>query len=144
MPTLERAIEIAASAHLGQLDKAGEPYIAHPLRVMLPFIRGGDETRAIIAVLHDVIEDSSWTAADLHREGFRTEIVEAVTALTRPPEEAYSAFVRRAVSNELARPVKAADLRDNLQVAHSAKLPEEERERLLEKYTAALRVAEQS
>ncbi|MDU0341982.1 HD domain-containing protein [Bosea rubneri] len=88
MGNLERAIEIAAAAaHAGQTDKAGAPYISHPLRVALGFIRARDEERAIIAVLHDVIEDSAITATELRGEGFSEAIVEAVEALSRlhPP-----------------------------------------------------------
>jgi len=138
MSTLARAIEIAAEAHVGQLDKAGMPYISHPLRVALDFIRSGDEKRAIVAVLHDVLEDGDFSAADLRREGFSSEIIEAVLALTRPAEEDYTAFVRRAAANELARPVKIADLRDNLERTRLAKLPAEKRESLLAKYEGAL------
>jgi (p)ppGpp synthase/HD superfamily hydrolase len=138
MPTLERAIEIAAIAHDGQTDKAGEPYITHPLRVMLPFIRAGDERRAIVAILHDVIEDGAWSAADLAQEGFSPEVVEAIDALSGRPEEDYVAFVQRAAANELARPVKLADLRDNLAETRMARLSEEKRQKLLLKYEGAL------
>ncbi|MDU0344021.1 HD domain-containing protein [Bosea rubneri] len=140
MGNLERAIEIAAAAHASQTDKAGAPYISHPLRVALGFIRAGDEERAIIAVLHDVIEDSALTAADLRREGFSQAIVEAVEALTRPNEETYRDFILRAASNELARPVKVADLKDNLSRARLAHLPADEREKLLAKYDGALKI----
>jgi (p)ppGpp synthase/HD superfamily hydrolase len=138
MSTLARAIEIAARAHEGQRDKSGEPYISHPLRIALDFIRTGDETRAIIAVLHDVIEDSAVTAADLEREGFALAIVEAVTALTRRDDEDYQDFVARAGQNDLARLVKIADLKDNLDKARLAKLPAEKRDQLLRKYKGAL------
>ena len=100
MSTLARAIEIAAAVHAGQSDKAGAPYISHPLRVALGFIRTEDEERAIIAVLHDVIEDSDVTAADLRREGFSEPIVDAIEALTRPEGEAYHDFILRAAANE--------------------------------------------
>lgn len=139
MSTLERAIEIAARVHEGQRDKAGEPYISHPLRVALGFIRTGDEKRAIISVLHDVIEDSSTAAADLEAEGFPSDIVEAVVALSRREGEAYPDFVTRAGANELARTVKLADLRDNLDRTRMSKMPAEKRQNLLSKYESALR-----
>lgn len=142
MSTLERAIEIAARAHEGQRDKSGEPYISHPLRIALGFIRAGDDIRAIIAVLHDVIEDGATTATDLHAEGFSSEIVEAVVALSRRGGEPYADFVARAGTNELARAVKLADLRDNLDRTRMAKLPADERQRLLRKYEGALRTLE--
>ena len=61
MSTLERAIQIAALAHAGQFDKAGQPYILHPLRVMF---RMEEEHERIAAVLHDVVEDSPWLTAE--------------------------------------------------------------------------------
>ncbi|KUL97372.1 GTP pyrophosphokinase [Bosea sp. WAO] len=142
MGNLERAIEIAAAAHAGQTDKAGAPYISHPLRVALGFIRAGDEERAIIAVLHDVIEDSDVTAADLQREGFSQTIVEAVEALTRPEDEPYQDFILRAAGNELARPVKVADIKDNMNRTRLAMLPADKREKLLAKYEGALQQLE--
>src|SRR6056297_3333643 len=80
MSTLERAIEIAAAGHAGQTDKAGQPYILHPLRVMLSV--SSDEER-MAAVLHDVLEDTRWTAAALRQEGFSEVVIEAVIALTK-------------------------------------------------------------
>lgn len=138
MSTLARAIEIAAAAHAGQTDKAGAPYISHPLRVALGFIRGGDEERAIIAVLHDVLEDSDVTAADLRREGFSRAVIDAVEALTRPEGEPYHDFILRAAANDLARPVKVADLKDNLNRTRLALLPADKRDKLLAKYEGAL------
>jgi (p)ppGpp synthase/HD superfamily hydrolase len=138
MSTLERAIEIAAMAHREQADKAGNPYIAHPLRVALGFIRSGDEDRAIIAVLHDVIEDSSVTGDGLRSEGFSSAIVEAVEALSRIEGESYNAFIDRAATNPLAAPVKVADLLDNMDAVRLGKLPPEQAAKLAAKYEAAL------
>ena len=78
MPTIERAIEIAATAHAGQRDKAGQPYIFHPLRVMLR-VYGAHEQMA--AVLHDVVEDTSVTLDNLAQEGFPSEVLRAIAAL---------------------------------------------------------------
>lgn len=110
MSTLERAIEIAAQAHAGQRDKAGAPYILHPLRVML---RVETETERIAAVLHDVVEDSGWTLDQLRAEGFAPDVLETIEALTRRPEESYEDFVLRAGAHPIARRVKQADLADN-------------------------------
>ena len=111
MSTFERAIEIAAAAHAGQKDKAGQPYIGHPMRVM----RGvGTDDERIVAVLHDVVEDSDWTLEMLLREGFSPAIVEAVDALTKRENEPYEDAVARAKRNPIARAVKLADLRDNM------------------------------
>lgn len=117
MITLNRAIALASEAHAGAFDKAGQPYILHPLRVMLA--QETDEAR-IVAVLHDVLEDvPGWDAERLRAEGFSAGVVDALMALTKRPEESgsdegYMRFVGRAARNPLARVVKVADLRDNL------------------------------
>ena len=128
MASLERAIEIAAEAHRGQLDKAGEPYLLHPIRVML---RVSGEAERIAAVLHDVVEDSpSWTLDRLRGEGFDPAIVRAVDCLTRREGEPYEDLVDRAASDRIARKVKMADLEDNMVLARIADPGERDRERL--------------
>lgn len=138
MGTVDRAIEIAAQAHAGQTDKLGRPYIAHPMRMMARFLREGHERYAIIAALHDVIEDSDWTLDGLRAEGFADDIVEAVGALTRSRREAYLAYVERAAKHPLARWVKQADLIDNINEDRLSALPEPDRSRLRKKYSEAL------
>lgn len=115
MHELDRAIEIALDAHAGQTDKAGEPYFLHCNRVAAS-VRGIDEK--IVAYLHDVVEKRErWTLERLKAEGFSNAIVSAVDALTKRDDENEALFVRRAASNDLARAVKQADLKDNLQQA---------------------------
>lgn len=111
MSTLERAIEIAARAHAGQVDKAGTPYILHPLRLMLT-LQGAYERMA--AVLHDVVEDTPLTFEDLQREGFPPAVVDAVRALTKLPGEGRIAAAHRAAADPVARAVKLADVSDNM------------------------------
>ncbi|MEN1729275.1 MAG: HD domain-containing protein [Pseudomonadota bacterium] len=111
MATLERAIEIAARAHAGQVDKAGQPYILHPIHVML---RVKSEEERIAAVLHDVVEDCEVTMEDLQREGFTAAVLEAVDALTKLDGETRIEAARRAVVNEIARVVKLADNAENM------------------------------
>ena len=111
---LDRAIALASQAHSGQVDKAGAPYILHPLRVMMAM---GDDDSRVVAILHDVVEDSDITLDDLHAEGFPALVVDAVDALTRRQGEAYEAFILRVGQNNIARSVKIADLRDNLDVS---------------------------
>ena len=108
--TLEQAISLAAQVHEGQLDKAGEAYILHPLRVMLR-LETIEERR--VAVLHDVVEDSGVTLDTLRRKGLPEQEVLAVAALTKGEGETYDAFIGRAGKNRLARRVKLADLEDN-------------------------------
>ncbi len=114
MTDLERAIGLAVKAHVGQLDKAGGPYILHPLRVMLA-VEG--ETERTAAVLHDVVEDSDLTLDDLRREGFTEEVVAIVDDLTKREGEEYEAYVARAGRNPASRRVKLADLADNLDLS---------------------------
>lgn len=92
MSTLERAIAVAARAHEGQYDKGGAAYILHPLRVMM---RVSTPEQRIVAVLHDVLEDTPLTLSDLAREGFPLKILAAVLALSRREGESYEAFVVR-------------------------------------------------
>jgi len=113
MNHLEKAISIAVKAHQGQTDKAGEPYILHPLRVMLNFQQ---EREMITAVLHDVVEDSRFTLDNLRNEGFPTEIVEAVDCLSKRPKEKFDKYILRLKKNPLAVRIKLADLEDNLNV----------------------------
>ena len=110
MSTLERAIAIAAQAHAGQTDKAGEPYILHPLRLMLAMETGLER---IVAVLHDVVEDSGITLEKLRAEGFAEEAVAAIDALTKRDGESKMDAAARAKGNALALRVKLADNADN-------------------------------
>ncbi|WP_342651213.1 GTP pyrophosphokinase [Pseudomonas sp. REB1044] len=110
MSSVERAILLATRAHAGQLDKGGADYILHPLRVMA---RVSTPEQRIVAVLHDVLEDTSVTLSDLAREGFPLKILAALLALSRREDERYDDFVVRLGSDPLAREVKLADLADN-------------------------------
>jgi (p)ppGpp synthase/HD superfamily hydrolase len=110
-PTIEDAVALAARAHRGQVDKAGQTYLLHLLRVMLQF---EDEAARIVAVLHDVLEDTAVTVDVLRQAGYSEEALAALDALTRRPGESYEDFIDRAASNPLARRVKLADLADNM------------------------------
>ena len=114
MPTIERAIEIAATAHTGQRDKAGQAYILHPLRVML---RVDGEHEQMAAVLHDVVEDTSITIDDLAREGFPIEVLRAIAALTKLPGETRLEAAARAAADPVARKVKLADNAENMDLS---------------------------
>lgn len=134
MSTLERAIALAAKAHEGQPDKAGAPYILHPLRVML---RVSTAEERITAVLHDVVEDCGWSLDRLREEGFSESVIQAVDALTKREGEDYFAFVRRAAANPIGRNVKLADLQDNCDLSRIAEPTEGDRERT-RKYVKAI------
>ena len=121
MATIEKALQIAARAHEGQVDKHGQPYILHPLRVMSAV--EGDDAR-IVAILHDVIEDTSVTADDLRREGFGEEILEALDRLTHRQDEPYAEYVIRCKDHDVARRVKLADLEDNSRLPRTILRPD--------------------
>jgi len=129
MATLERAIEIAAKAHSGQVDKAGQPYVLHPLRLMLA-VRTPHERMA--AVLHDVVEDTAITLSDLAREGFPSEVLAAVQSLTKLPGESRIEAAHRAAANSIARTVKLADVTDNMDLSRIANPSERDFARLKE------------
>ena len=111
--TLERAIAIAAEAHAGQKDRAGAPYILHPIRLM---IQMDSENVMMAAVLHDVVENSVWTLDDLRKEGFSNEVLNAVDSLTHRDKEGedYWDYIQRVKSDPIAIKVKLTDLEDNL------------------------------
>ncbi|RYH08293.1 GTP pyrophosphokinase [Tropicimonas sp. IMCC6043] len=134
MLDLERAIEIAAAAHRGQTDRAGAQYILHPLRVMLAC--EGDSAR-IVGVLHDVVEDTTWTLEALRDEGASDEILASLESVTRRADESYEEFIDRAACNPVGRVVKIADLKDNLDITRIAAPNGRDKSRQ-EKYRAAL------
>lgn len=136
MATLERAILIAAQAHLGQRDKAGAPYILHPLRMMM---RMESEAAMIAAALHDVVEDSDWTLEQLRGEGFSEKVLQAVDCLTRRDSESYDEFIARVRANAIARQVKIADLEDNMNVKRIGEMTTKDMARI-EKYHRAWRI----
>lgn len=132
---LDKAIHIAAKAHQGQVDKAGYPYILHPLRAM--FSRK-DETERICAVLHDVIEDTDVTFKDLRNEGFSEEVLAALDALTKRDNENYDEFIDRVLKNKIACHVKLADLFDNMDLSRIKEPMQRDYDRI-EKYREAVK-----
>lgn len=139
MASLERAIALAAQAHEGQVDKAGAPYILHPLRVMLAV--NGTLPR-IVAVLHDVLEDTALTPQALKAQGFSDEVLDALMCVTRRDGESYEAFVQRCAQHPTGRVVKLADLRDNADLSRIPKPGPQDLQRQA-KYLAAIRQLEQ-
>jgi len=134
MSTLERAIALAATAHEGQIDKAGALYILHVLRVMLQLTTPEER---MAATLHDIVEDCGWTLDRLRAEGFSEAVVRGVDAVTRRESETYEEFVLRAKTDPIGRRVKMADLEDNSDVTRLAEITERDLARL-EKYRQAI------
>lgn len=134
MSTLERAIEIATEAHKGQVDKAGNEYIGHPLRVME---MGKTLEEKIVGVLHDVVEDTDWTFERLEAEGFAPEVIAALRCVTKTSEnENYDDFIGRVKKNPLAAAVKINDLTDNMDIRRLPYLSDKDVKRL-KKYLKA-------
>ena len=148
---LENAIKIAVEAHTGQVDKGGNPYILHPLRVMLSL---DTEEERIVGVLHDVVEDcEGWTWERLKDHGCSDKIIEALQSVSKTPEEEaeyralpegkkldhYLKFIQRAKANKIGRNVKAADIRDNLDISRIDDITERDINRL-NRYKKALSI----
>ena len=133
MPTLEDAIALALEAHRGQVDKGGQPYILHPLRVML---RMESEVERVVGILHDVVEDTWYTKEDLRSRGYPTEVLEPLDCLTKRPGEEYEDFIKRIEPNPLARRVKLMDIEDNMDVRRLSTMTENDLQRL-ERYRKA-------
>lgn len=128
---LHDAITLARTAHAGQVDRVGVAYIYHPLTVMQRV--SGTEAK-IVGVLHDVVEHTDTTLADLRSAGFSPEIVAAVDAVTKVDGESLEGYLARVRVNPLALIVKKADLSDNADPARQSGLSAESRVQLLEKY----------
>jgi (p)ppGpp synthase/HD superfamily hydrolase len=133
---LERAIEIAQEAHKGVKDKGGHDYIHHPIRVMHAM---SNDQEKIVAILHDVVEDSDWTFERLKEEGFEDSVIESLRCVTKySEEEDYQEFIKRAATNKIATKVKMADIEDNLDLSRLGTLTEKDLTRI-EKYKKALK-----
>ena len=133
---LQRAIEIALEAHKGALDKGGNPYILHPLRLMLQM---DSEEEMIVAILHDVVEDSEkWSFDKLHKEGFSKKIINSLRSVTKENEnEDYEKFIDRSIKDKIGRKVKIADISDNLDISRLKEVTDKDILRI-NKYKKAL------
>lgn len=124
MSTLQRAIELAVEAHAGQEDLPGEPYITHPMRVMLSLADSGEDALRMVGILHDAVERGSLTFKRLKKEGFAKDVIRGVELMTRDDDTPYADYVVALKKHRLARLVKLADLRDNADLRHVDMRPE--------------------
>ncbi len=139
MPTLEDAINLAIQAHKGHVDKTGQPYIMHVLRVMF---RMESERDMIIGVLHDLIEDTPYTVEDLRKMGYPEDILEALDSLSKRENEAYEEYISRVMKNPAAVPIKKADLDDHMDIHRFPYLTEKDIKRLRRYMKAMLKLTE--
>ncbi len=131
-----KAITVAYNAHQGQLDRAGLPYILHPLHVAEQM---KDEDTCVVALLHDVIEDTDLTLENLREYGFTEAQIEGVRVMTREEDEDYFEYIRSVKTNPLALAVKLEDLKHNSDVTRIIEMTERDLQRL-EKYKKAMEI----
>lgn len=134
---VEQAFQLAADQHCGQRDKGGKPYIWHVIRVALKM---DSEEEQVVALLHDVVEDSATTLIEI-RQMFGQSVVEAIDCLTHRAGEEYPAYIDRLKGNALARKVKLADLNDNMDMTRLDEVGSVEMNRMY-RYLDAVKVLE--
>ena len=126
---LGKVLVLATNAHAGQFDRGGKPYILHPLKVM-HYLKSDDEELMCVALLHDVVEDTKTTWADLKEIGCTDRVLDAVSALTKMPGQSYDDYKEEVFSNEDAMRVKMADLRHNTDIRRLKGVTQKDLERL--------------
>ncbi|MFV0555776.1 MAG: GTP pyrophosphokinase [Lactovum sp.] len=131
---LQRAIEIAKKAHQDQVDKAGKAYIEH-LKTLASHVETEDEK--ILAYLHDLIEDTSWTLKDLREEGLAEELILSLDLLTKRQGQDYFIYLKNIKKNQLARTIKLVDLKHNSDLSRLDQVTEKDLKRV-EKYKKAM------
>ena len=136
----KKALKLCFEAHKNQVDKSGMPYVFHPFHVAEQMT---DEAATIVALLHDVVEDTDYTLEDLAAEGFGKEILEAVALMTHEDDVPYLDYVAKLKENPIARAVKLADLAHNSDLSRIGEIDDKTRERL-EKYKKAMALLEGS
>ena len=110
---LHKAITIACEAHQGQSSINGEPYILHPLRLL---IKAKSNEERIIAILHDVIEKTNISLLDLKNKGFDQNIISSIDSLSRRRSESYIEYIKRLMQNKISVKIKLLDLADNIKI----------------------------
>ena len=133
---LKCAMQIAENAHANQIDKAGQPYINHPIAVANKL---NGEIEKIVALLHDVVEDSATTLEDIRKAGFDEYVVKALDCITKRKGESYDDYLLRVKNNDIAKMVKLADLSHNMDMSRLPSLTDKDLERL-KKYEYAVSV----
>lgn len=136
-----KAMRWAYAAHHGQTDKSGQPYIFHPCHLAEQMT---DEISTCVALLHDVVEDTAVTFAELERE-FPQEVIDALRLLTHEKKTDYFDYVRAIRGNPVATEVKLADLNhnaDETRFAGCSDMPEEQLAKRREKYARARAILE--
>ena len=135
----KQALKLCFEAHKDQVDKSGLPYVFHPFHLAEQM---QDENTTIVALLHDVVEDTEYTLEDLRAMGFGDEVMEALSYMTHDPAVPYMEYVARIRENDIARRVKLADLRHNSDITRLDSIDQKALDRVA-KYAQAIRLLEE-
>lgn len=134
----KKAMKLCFDAHQHQVDKSGMPYVFHP---MIVAERMTSELTTVVALLHDVVEDTDYTLEDLRAMGYPEEVISALSLLTHALSVPYMDYVKEIAKNQIAREVKLGDLRHNSDIARLSKVTEKDLARV-EKYRKAIEYLE--
>ena len=137
-PMTKKAMKLCFAAHKEQVDKSGLPYVFHPFHLAEQM---EDEDTTIVALLHDVVEDTPVCFADLEQMGFQRQVIEAIRLMTHSEQVPYMEYVARIKVNPIARRVKLADLKHNSDLSRLDRIDEKALARV-EKYRAAMALLE--
>lgn len=139
-PMVSKAYELAVDAHAGQVDKAGENYIGHPLAVTrsMSSVAPNRGLLVTVALLHDVVVDTPITIDEL-RDEFGDDVADTVSLLTRPRGVTYAEYIQRVADSgdDVAIRVKIADLTQDMNVSRLPKVTEEDKNRVRQRYLPA-------
>lgn len=134
----KKALKLCFDAHKNQVDKSGIPYVFHPFHLAEQM---ETEETIIVALLHDIIEDTEYTIEDLIKEGFDKTVVDAVALMTHADGVDYMQYIAAIKQNPIAKAVKLADLRHNSNISRLDVIDEKAYERR-KKYLEALEFLE--
>lgn len=135
----KKALKLSFEAHKNQVDKSGMPYVYHPFHLAEQMT---DENTTVVALLHDIVEDTDYTIADLKAMGFNSAIIEAIELMTHDDSVPYMEYVKGIRENEIARAVKLADLKHNSDLTRLDVIDEKASARK-KKYEEAIRLLEE-
>ena len=139
-PMTKIALKLCFEAHKDQIDKSGMPYVFHPFHLAEQM---ADENTTIVALLHDVIEDTEYTLDDLRKFGFAEDVLSAISLMTHADDVPYMEYVVKIKTNPIAKAVKLADLKHNSDLSRLDRITQKDEERA-KKYKQAIELLENS
>lgn len=135
-PNTKKAMKLCFQAHKEQTDKSGIPYVFHPIHLAEQM---KDEDTTVVALLHDVVEDTEYTIADLEAMGFNERVIAAIKLMTHADDVPYMDYVAKIKDNPIAKAVKLADLAHNSDITRMD-VVDEKAEARVEKYARAIQL----